>query len=102
MSLGASDQALTPSAFTALTTLIARRTGLAFEKKARAMLERRLAPRVRINNLSNFDEYVSFLQGSVSEQEEVFHILTTKETYFFRQEYQLRAFVEEIVPRLAV
>jgi len=65
------------------------------------MLERRLAPRVRINNLSNFDEYVSFLQGSVSEQEEVFHILTTKETYFFRQEYQLRAFVDEIIPRLA-
>lgn len=71
-----------------------------FENKARPMLERRLAPRLSANQLENFDEYLTFLQDSESEQEAVYQILTTKETYFYRQEYQLRAFVDEIVPRL--
>ena len=86
--------------FSTLSSLIARRSGLLFEKKARAMLERRLAPRLAANQIETFDEYVSFLQDSDSEQEVVYQLLTTKETYFYRQEYQLRAFVDEIVPRL--
>src|SRR5690606_813811 len=35
------------------------------------------------------------------ELEEAVEALTTKETYFFRQEYQLRAFQNELLPRLA-
>ncbi len=95
------ELALNQSAFSALVGLIAKRSGLCFDKKARSMLQRRLSPRLEALGLSSFDQYVSLLQGSLSEQEEVYHLLTTKETYFFRQEYQLRAFSDEIVPRLA-
>jgi len=98
---GASETLLSPGAFTSLASLLARRSGLLFEKKSRAMLERRLGPRLRANNLPSFDEYISFLQENPTEQDAVYQILTTKETYFFRQEYQLRAFVEEIIPHLA-
>jgi chemotaxis protein methyltransferase CheR len=36
-----------------------------------------------------------------AELEEVIERLTTKETYLFRQEYQLRSFQNEVLPRLA-
>jgi chemotaxis protein methyltransferase CheR len=36
-----------------------------------------------------------------SELEEAVDLLTTNETYFFRQDYQLRAFAQEVLPRLA-
>lgn len=101
MSWGASDLLLSPRAFSSLVSLLARRSGLLFEKKSRSMLERRLGPRLRVNNLPSFEEYVNFLQDNATEQDEVYQILTTKETYFFRQDYQLQAFVDEIVPRLA-
>ena len=35
-----------------------------------------------------------------AELEEAIELITTKETYFFRQEYQLRAFRDELLPRL--
>jgi chemotaxis protein methyltransferase CheR len=65
------------------------------------MLERRLSPRLLTHQLTSFEEYIELLQRNGSELDEVYQILTTKETYFFRQDYQLRAFVDEIIPRLA-
>jgi chemotaxis protein methyltransferase CheR len=92
---------LSLSAFAALSELIVRRSGLLFEMKSRAMLERRLSPRLLAHRLSSFEDYIQLLQRNGAELDEVYQILTTKETYFFRQDYQLRAFLDEIVPRLA-
>ena len=36
-----------------------------------------------------------------AELEEAVDLLTTNETYFFREDYQLRAFREEVIPLLA-
>jgi chemotaxis protein methyltransferase CheR len=46
-------------------------------------------------------KYLRFNPLGPSELEEVIERLTTKETYFFRQEYQLRAFRDELLPRIA-
>jgi len=54
--------------------------------------------------LSSFDEYYKYLKFNArgsTELEEVIERLITTETYFFRQEYQLRAFSRELLPRLA-
>lgn len=83
-----------------LIELVRERSGLHYEANARSMLERRLLPRVREHNCSSFDEYLNLLEGDTSELSEVFELLTTKETYFFRQDYQLRAFADEILPQI--
>jgi chemotaxis protein methyltransferase CheR len=77
--------------------------GLAFADDSGYVLERRLKDRVAALGLPSFAHYVDYLRhdpGGGAELEEALELVTTHETYFFREEYQLRAFREEVVPRL--
>jgi chemotaxis protein methyltransferase CheR len=68
------------------------------------MLERRLKERLPALGLKRFSEYYQFLKfssGATSELDEAIDLLTTNETYFFREDYQLRAFKNEVLPMLA-
>ena len=52
-------------------------------------------------NFDSFQKYFYFLQydpRADAEYDEIYDLVTTKETYFFREPAQLTAFVEEIVP----
>lgn len=96
---------LLPDEFRLLRDLINAQVGLHFEEDAMYMFERRLGDRVAALELVTFDEYYKYLRFDVrgtEELEEAVELLTTKETYFFRQEYQLRAFRNELLPRLAL
>jgi chemotaxis protein methyltransferase CheR len=84
----------------ALCGLINRHSGLAYNESSRSLLERRLGVRVLERGLTSFVDYVELLAEDDEELGIVFEILTTKETYFFRQEYQLRTFVDEVMPIL--
>lgn len=78
--------------------------GLHFDDSGLYLFERRLADRVAALELSSFDEYYKYLRFNANgrkELDEAIETLTTKETYFFRQEYQLRAFQNELLPRIA-
>jgi chemotaxis protein methyltransferase CheR len=95
---------LRPDEFRLLRDLINAEAGLHFDEDSVYLFERRLGERVANLELGSFDEYYKYLRFSISgaaELEEVIELLTTKETYFFRQEYQLRAFKNELLPRLA-
>lgn len=83
-----------------LCDLINQHSGLAYNHSAQSLLERRLGARVVARGLPSFVDYVELLAEDDSELSAVFETLTTKETYFFRQEYQLRAFVDEVMPLL--
>lgn len=77
--------------------------GIFFHEDVKYMLERRLNGRLREHGLDSFSEYYRYLRYSpkrAQELEEIVELLTTNETYFFREEYQLRAFSEEILPEL--
>jgi chemotaxis protein methyltransferase CheR len=77
--------------------------GILFGDELRAIVRRRLEPRLRARALSDFTAYHRYLRFGAearAELEEAVELLTTNETYFFREEYQLRAFSEEIVPAL--
>lgn len=94
---------LSPDEFRLLRDLINEYCGLDFNDSAMYFFERRLAERVAALELSGFDEYYKHLRFSLRGTEELetaIDLLTTKETYFFRQEYQLRAFQKELLPRL--
>jgi chemotaxis protein methyltransferase CheR len=75
--------------------------GLYFDDSSKYLLERRLSRRVRLHQLNTFLDYYRFLtydRRREAELVEVIDSLTTNETYFFREEAQLRAFKDEIIP----
>jgi chemotaxis protein methyltransferase CheR len=94
---------LKPEEFRLLRDLFATRTGLHFGPEARFTLERRLRERLLVLKLSSFAEYHHYLRfGSRAPEEwdEALDLLTTNETYFFREQRQLRAFQNELLPML--
>jgi chemotaxis protein methyltransferase CheR len=92
---------LKPDEFRLLRDLFAVRTGLHFGPESRFTLERRLRERLMVLKLSSFAEYHHYLRfgGRATEEwDEAIDLLTTNETYFFREQRQLRAFQNEILP----
>ncbi len=87
--------------FRMLRDAIYRRSGLFFSENTKYLLQKRLSPRVRELNFDSFQKYFYFLQydaRATQEFDTIFDLVTTNETYFFREPAQLAAFVEEIVP----
>lgn len=89
--------------FRLLRDLIYDYAGLRFEEDSMFVFERRLGERVEALGLSGYGAYYKYLRFNAlgeAELEDAVERLTTKETYFFRQEYQLRAFRDELLPRI--
>jgi chemotaxis protein methyltransferase CheR len=89
--------------FRQLREAIYRRSGLWFSDSSKYLLQKRLSPRARELNFDTFQKYFYFLQydpRAESEFETIFDLVTTNETYFFREPAQLQAFTDEIVPEL--
>jgi chemotaxis protein methyltransferase CheR len=94
---------LGPEEFRLLRDFISGFCGLWFDDDSAFFLERRLQQRLRERQLESFlDYYYLLLYGAEREEEltRVVDVLTTNETYFFREMNQLRALTEEIVPEL--
>jgi len=95
---------LRPEEFRLLRDLINAHAGLHFDDDAIASFDRRLGERLLALDLNGFDEYYKFIRFNTrgpAELEQAIELLTTNETYFFRQEYQLHAFRDEVLPRVA-
>jgi chemotaxis protein methyltransferase CheR len=77
--------------------------GIYFDDDSRYLLEKRLSRRVRTLHFSNFREYYRYLLYDKNREEElalIIDIITVNETYFFREQNQLKTFSEEILPEL--
>jgi chemotaxis protein methyltransferase CheR len=89
--------------FRQLREQIYKRTGMFFADSSKYLIQKRLSPRARELNFDSFQKYFYFLQydpRSEAEFDHIFDLVTTNETYFFREPAQLAAFVEEIVPEI--
>lgn len=98
-----SEIRMTDEEFPLLRDLIYSYSGLFFSEDNRYLLERRLSPRLAHRQLSTFHEYYYYLKYDISREQElsdIMDILTTNETYFFRESFQLKAFTDEIIPEL--
>jgi chemotaxis protein methyltransferase CheR len=94
---------LKPEDFRLLRDLLAQRTGLSFSPDARPSIERRLRERLSVVGVTSFADYYQYLRfnpRAATEWEEAIDLLTTNETYFFREDYQLRSFAAEVLPML--
>lgn len=89
--------------FLLLRDFVYQYCGLHFSQESRYLLEKRLGKRLQAHRLKSFKDYYYFLrynQKKDQELAEVVNALTTNETYFFREEYQLKTFVGEIIPEI--
>jgi chemotaxis protein methyltransferase CheR len=97
------DIPMNPEEFRLLRDFVYQLCGLHFTEDSKYLLEKRLAKRLQLHNLKTFKDYYYFLRyspGKEQELSELIDLLTTNETYFFREDFQLRTFREEILPEL--
>jgi chemotaxis protein methyltransferase CheR len=69
------------------------------DENSRFLLERRLAPRLRVQGVTSFSEYESMLDEK--ELDAMLDVVAVHETYFFREKRQLKVFSDHIIPELA-
>jgi len=95
--------ALSLEEFRLIRELILKYCGVVLSDEQRGYVERRLRDRLSFLGLSDFRSYYRYLRFDPSgpqEIEDAAEAITTHETYFFREEYQLRAFRDEVLPGL--
>lgn len=95
---------LSDEEFRLLASFIYDYAGLHFDDSSRFLLESRLQNRLKEHNFDSFLKYYQYLlyhQDRLIELNTMLDIVTTNETYFFREKNQLEAFAEEILPELA-
>lgn len=89
--------------FRLLRDFIAHYSGIYFDDQSRYLLERRLQKRLEEHGFESFRDYYLHLIYDPNREDEVgmmLDILTTNETFFFREIKQLKAFSEEIIPEI--
>jgi len=97
------DITMNPEEFRQLRDFVYQHCGLNFTEDSKYLLEKRLGRRLQQHNLKNFKDYYYFLRYNPNKDQELSEVidqLTTNETYFFREDFQLRTFVEDILPEL--
>lgn len=97
----AGSTVLSIDTFKLLRDLIYEQTGIHFQENKKYLLESRLQPRLRACRCQTFDDYLNFLRFDAyrdREFAELYTVITTNETYFFRDDAQLDTFMRVIVP----
>jgi len=94
---------LSEDVFRLIRDIIKDYCGLYFDDSSRYLIEKRLSRRVKNHHLNDFRDYYRFIRYDKNTEQElsaIMDILTVNETYFFREQNQLKAFSEEILEEL--
>lgn len=92
---------LTAATFKQLRDLIYEQSGMYFQDGKKYLLEGRLQGRLRERNCTSYEEYYNLLKFDAwrdNELASLFNLVTTNETFFYRDLLQLQAFTETILP----
>jgi chemotaxis protein methyltransferase CheR len=96
-------RAMTAEEYRLLRDVIHELCGLWFPDDGRVLLERRLTPRLEALGQPTWSDYYRYLRyhgDRKAELDELVDRVTTNETYFFREMYQLEALRDEILPEI--
>lgn len=88
---------LTDAALERISSLLYHATGMTFGEKKRYYLERRIAERMK-STATDIARYLVLLERDSHERQLLINAVTINETYFFREDYQLKALVDDILP----
>src|SRR5271165_5940493 len=94
---------LTAEQFSKLTKVIYRKLGLMFDDKKIYLLNKRVQQRITVLGLKDADEYLfqlGYCDGKGDEMQALANLVTTNETYMFREFEQLAGFADVCLPEL--
>jgi len=97
------ERLMSEEEFLLLRDCVYSHCGIFFDIESKYLLERRLSRRLVALGLASFHDYYHYLKSNRKNDQElidIMDIMTTNETYFFREAFQLKAFTEEVIPEL--
>ena len=83
-----------------LCDFLYRRTGMSYGEGKRYYIERRVAQRIERSGAAGFPAYMALLRADDAEAARLVNSFTVNETYFWREEHQLRCLSRAILPEL--
>jgi len=90
--------ALTEEEFRRLCEFLYRRTGMMFTEAKRYYVERRVVERMIATGAGSFANYFSWLRADAQgEIEQIINAFTVNETYFYREDHQLRCLTTDLL-----
>jgi chemotaxis protein methyltransferase CheR len=88
---------LTAEEFRQLCEFLYRRTGIVFAESKRYFVERRLGERMSATGCHAFTDYFARVRTQTAEVESLINAFTVNETYFFREDHQLRCLTSSLL-----
>jgi chemotaxis protein methyltransferase CheR len=90
--------AVTEEEFSRLSDFLYRRTGMIFNESKRYYVQRRVTDRMEATRATSFASYFARLRGDLNgEIEEFVNAFTVNETYFYREDHQLRCLTTDLL-----
>lgn len=100
MPISLEQAALSSEELTRLSAFVYRRTGMLFEEKKRYYIDRRVAERISVTGSRSFADYYGLLRDDENEAQALINSFTVNETYFYREEHQLRCLSRSLLPEI--
>src|SRR3990170_1451941 len=94
---------MSDNAFYSLRDMIYTRSGMHIPDNKKYLLENRLSRRIEDAGFESYEKYIEFLRHDAGKEKEftnLFNIITTNETYFFRDNSQLQVFESTVLPEI--
>ena len=89
---------ITPEEVQRFCEFLYRRTGLSFTESKRYFIDRRLEDRIAATGSSSFQLYFSLLRSDADHEiEHLINSFTVNETYFYREDHQLRCMTSNLL-----
>jgi chemotaxis protein methyltransferase CheR len=90
---------LSAEEFSRLSEFLYRRTGMVFGEAKRYYVQRRISDRMAATGATSFPSYFARLRGDLNgEVEQFINAFTVNETYFYREDHQLRCLTQSMLP----
>jgi len=96
---------LTEPEFEKFAKLIYKESGIYLKSAKITLLSNRLRKRLQALNINSFNDYYKYIEGLADKSKEIeslLDVVSTNETYFFRNEKQFEAFQMECLPDISV
>src|ERR1700709_2605331 len=95
---GARAVHVTPDDVRRLCEFLYRRTGMSFDDNKRYYIDRRLAERIASTASGSFQSYFAMLRSDAEHEiEHLVNAFTVNETYFYREDHQLRCMTADLL-----
>ncbi len=91
---------LSKEEFALFQHLLLNKAGLFFEPSKLNLLQNRITKRLKKLKINSFAKYYKLVKNSDKEFLELLDLITTKETFFFREEFHFDYLVNEILPKV--